>query len=383
MYRLNYVKRVYFTHKQTGVAEATYRLTPGLNLIGSNVKTIFAATGYPKNRSHFYKKVQDEDEADFESDSEEEEEEEEEEEGDEEDLFQGQNETESMQNSGINIPGRQGKFKKVGTIHQKYANRPNGLSKMCFAQFCIMYDHCKKVPDQIVFDDGISDAKGNSTIINCTEKLPKYIKLNHGGHMRLRGFPLILRIHSSKKKKEEYEGIYSELLLFSNWRDENELRQPSIQKKFDMEYEEIKFNKSQIYPGSSMIDEMRELLESSDDTRPMHMLENIDTTGQQENMDDEEVMEPLDTTELPKEESQPKNVMSDGIFRPIIVEEDDVMLEMARNLSFEQRIVFDHMIQFCKSILRLMKGATNIIQLPPQLIVTGKVYKFGFFFETF
>ena len=197
--------------------------------------------------------------------------------------------------------------------------------------------------------------------------------------MKLRSFPLILRIHSSKKKKEEFEGIYSELLLFSTWRNENELRHPSIQEKFNTEFEKIKLNKSQIYPGSSMIDEMRELLESSDDTRPMHMLENIDATGQQENMDDEEVMEPLDTTKLPEEESQPKNVRSDGIFRPIVVEEDDVMLEMARNLSFEQRIVFDHMIQFCKSILRLINGATNIIQLPPQLIVTGKVNKFGIF----
>ena len=111
----------------------------------------------------------------------------------------------------------------------------------------------------------------------------------------------------------------------------------------------------------------------------MHMMENIDTTGQQQNLDDEEAMEPIDTTELPEEESQPKNVRSDGIFRPIIVEEDDVMLEMARNLSFEQRIVFDHMIQFCKSILRFMKGATNAIQLPPQFIVTGKLYNFSIF----
>ena len=376
MYRLNYVKRVYFTHKQTGVAEATYRLTPGLNLIGSNVKTIFAATGYPKNRSHFYKKVQDENEADFESDSEEEEEGEEDE-GEEEGLFLEQNEISKSQKSGINIPGRQGKFRKVETIHQKYANRPNALSKMCLAQFCMIYEYCKKVPDQILFDDGVSDAKGDSTIIGFSDKLPKYIKLDHRGYMKLRSFPLILRIHSSKKKKEEFEGIYSELLLFSTWRNENELRHPSIQEKFNTEFEKIKLNKSRIYPGSSMIDEMRELLESSDDTRPMHMLESIDTTGQQENMDDEEVMEPLDTTKLPEEESQPKNVRSDGIFRPIVVEEDDVMLEMARNLSFEQRIVFDHMIQFCKSILRLMRGATNSIQLPPQLIVTGKVYKFG------
>ena len=71
MERLNYIKRTYFTHKQAGLAEAAYRLTPGLYLIESNVKTIFVATGYPKNRSNFYRKVRDEEnEMDFETDSE-------------------------------------------------------------------------------------------------------------------------------------------------------------------------------------------------------------------------------------------------------------------------------------------------------------------------
>ena len=104
------------------------------------------------------------------------------------------------------------------------------------------------------------------------------------------------------------------------------------------------------------------------------MYENIDVAGQQENLDNEEMMEPRDDSILPYlEDSPPQNSRSDGIFRPIVVEEDEVMLEMARNLSFEQRIVFDQMVKFCKSILRLMMGATNVIQLPPCLIVTGNL----------
>merc|ERR1712129_174308 len=122
------------------------------------------------------------------------------------------------------------------------------------------------------------------------------------------------------------------------------------------------------------IDEMRELPESSNETRPQHMHENIDVAGQQENLDNEEMMEPRDDSILPYlEDSPPQNSRSEGTFRPILVEEDEVMLEMARNLSFEQRIVFDQMVKFCKSILRLMMGATNVIQLPPCLIVTGKL----------
>ena len=368
--RLNYIKRIYFTHKQAGLAEATYRLTPGMYLIESNVKTIFVATGYPKNRSNFYRKVPDEEnEMDFETDSEDEDEDY----GAQEELFQDQNQKQGRKRKTINIPGRQGKFAKVDSIHQKYANRPDELEKMCLAQFATSYSYCKKPTDNIIFNKGITDEKGDMAIFGSAKKLPKYIQLRYGGYMKLRGYPFVLRIHSSRNKKDESESLYSELQLFFPWRSEEKLK-TDCNKAFTSNYEIIKSNKTQIFPNSPMIDEMRELLERSNDTRPQHMFENIDVAGQQENLDDEEMMEPLDDSVLPYlEDSPPQNSRSDGVFRPIIVEEDEVMLEMARNLSFEQRIVFDQMVKFCKSILRLMMGATNVIQLPPCLIVTGNL----------
>ena len=45
--RLNQVKKAYFTHRQVSVAEATYRLTSGMDLKYSNVKSRFVATGFP------------------------------------------------------------------------------------------------------------------------------------------------------------------------------------------------------------------------------------------------------------------------------------------------------------------------------------------------
>ena len=48
--QLNHVKRTYFTHKQTSVSEAAYRLIPGLNLKDSNIKTLFLTSGFPNNR---------------------------------------------------------------------------------------------------------------------------------------------------------------------------------------------------------------------------------------------------------------------------------------------------------------------------------------------
>jgi hypothetical protein len=58
------------------------------------------------------------------------------------------------------------------------------------------------------------------------------------------------------------------------------------------------------------------------------------------------------------------------LFKPIIIDEDDRMLERVRSLSFEQRIVFDKFVQFTKSVLRNLNGA-SIVPIPPNIIVTG------------
>ena len=113
--RLNYVKRAYFTHRQVSVAEATYRLTDGMSLKASNVKSKFVATGYLENRSNFYCKVNDEDDED-------------DEESDEDNKINTDSEDNDDQAEGLKprrtyiIPGRTGKFVKAETIHEKYAN---------------------------------------------------------------------------------------------------------------------------------------------------------------------------------------------------------------------------------------------------------------------
>ena len=86
-------------------------------------------------------------------------------------------------------------------------------------------------------------------------------------------------------------------------------------------------------------------------------------------------MEPMDTSILPEEDPQPKNKKSDGcLFKPIIVDEDESMLERVRNFSFEQRIVFDKFVQFIKAVLRNLEGA-SVAPIPPNMIVTGNTYR--------
>ena len=52
--KLNYVKQIYFTHRQVCEAEAVYRLSQDLHLEGSNVATTFLATGFPQHRNDYY-----------------------------------------------------------------------------------------------------------------------------------------------------------------------------------------------------------------------------------------------------------------------------------------------------------------------------------------
>ena len=99
----------------------------------------------------------------------------------------------------------------------RYQARPEVLEKMCLAQFAIVYTPTSTVPKRIEFDKGSSNEMSKQIIFGLKEKfLPRYILLNGLGFMRLRSFPAVLRIHSSKKK-EDYERHYSELLLYCPW----------------------------------------------------------------------------------------------------------------------------------------------------------------------
>ena len=93
------------------------------------------------------------------------------------------------------------------------------------------------------------------------------------GKMRLRFFPAVMRIHSSKKK-EGHEQHYAELQLYTPWRDEKKLFAQDERKcieKFYKMIEDIQANKEMIFPGEETID----LLENLDLElhKPMHIFD--------------------------------------------------------------------------------------------------------------
>ena len=174
-------------------------------------------------------------------------------------------------------------------VHKKYSERPKSLKDMCLAQFATSYRSVNAVPEDIDWKDGASIKEGSMLKFGSNEPLPKFIKLSSGGYMVLRIRPIVLRIHSSKKK-EAHEGIYSELLLYLPWRKESELHEDNFincEKHFKDHEHIIKQNKEAIFPNSPMIDTMMELLETNDALKPTHLSEDIDPVAQQENIEDQ------------------------------------------------------------------------------------------------
>ena len=97
----------------------------------------------------------------------------------------------------------------------------------------------------------------------------------------------------------------------------------------------------------------------------------------QDDMDDEEElkeMNPLDTSDLPAETGNDQSrEKPDGCpYKPIPTSTKDEMIQLARNLSFSQRLVFDKVITFCKSIITAERsGDPHSMADPPRLIVHG------------
>ena len=181
---LNHLKMIHFKHKLVSVAEATYRLLNGLCLKRSNIACTFIATGFPKNRSSFFKPVELKEKSN-ETDAAE----------PNEDMTVDENDHEE-----IKLPGRNKKFKEVPTIHKKYAERPSSLDDVCLAQFATSYRSINATPEDTDWNDNVSFKEGLMGKFGKNEPLPKFIELTSVGKMVVRMRPIIIRIHSSKNK---------------------------------------------------------------------------------------------------------------------------------------------------------------------------------------
>ena len=328
--RLNYLKKVFFTHRQVCVSEAAYRLISGLSLKGSNVKCKFLQSGFPENRTTFLRRVCEEDEDDEVID-----EDEEEHDTEEEPIHP------TPHSNFVTMSNREGKYCMTQTIHEKYEKRPQILKEMCLAQFTSHYEICAKIPKKIKMDDNnASEEKSTQTIFRTNERLPLFIKINDEKEtcLKLRGTPFVLRMH---KKKLSHEQVYSEMLLFLPYMNETaefSTDADECMKHYEKNKIIINENRKCIYPFSKDIDLVQTIIES-EENRPIDAYAMLDPAKQQEDSDDAENLEPIDDSELPEEPETVAKSSDGSKFKPIIPDEKSQMKEYARSLSFEQRVV--------------------------------------------
>ena len=366
--KLNVLKTAYLTHRQIGASEAVYKVLPGMRLKDSNITCIFIATGFKNNRSVFYKKVHDNPINDLETIDKEDEDEE-----DDNDQSQVFDKKESVE-----IVGRQGKYQPATTLYDRYMARPKNLENMCLAQFASHYTYQAKPPKRITFDDNghSNDKSKEQKIFNTDVCLPRYIHLKELGYMRLRFHPAVLRYHNSKKK-ESYEQHYSEMQLFTHWRDEEKELLPESEEKCLKEYNnregEIVSNKKAMYPGEDVVDMLETNLEQ---LRPTDLLDTLDPQGQQEqeedriegDIDDNEFESFGYTGNLNHRQQQIYDVSSR--FKQIDLPSEFDLNHMARQLVPEQMEVMREVISSCKEIVKA-RNNPHIRCKPVRLIVHG------------
>ena len=434
----NHLKKTYFSSKQTCVSEATFRLIPGLNLKGSTVKSIFVSSGFREKRHMYLHQLEEKDE---------------------------ESSVPVLDDSSkVQIKGRAGQFIKPFSKDDKYSLRPQDddatttdehghtinelttgiLSAMSFAQFSMIYEtksiaekeKVKKITWHVFGPElggvGITtkeenrspedieelpvllkDLNINDDNPNGGKPFPQWIKLkgDEERYMKLRSVPYILRIFNGKRR-DPLEDLYSELLLFAPWRNEEEInpwmdanakdededghdsdvedsREATIKKMSNKLKDKIEDTKRRIYPFSKKLDKIRELLENEDFPRSTHVYDSINPAAEQQNEDEEEDLEPLDTTDMfPETEEQPArrtrarkrthdemNSEKYVFKQPVLPEDRNEMYKNVRLLTFEQRVVFDKFIHFAKSLICFKNGG-EIEAEPPRMIVHGIISTF-------
>ena len=310
----------------------------------------------------------------------------------------------------VKIEGREGTFAESIAVIDRYIARPDHLENMCLAQFATAYVYAKKVPKKVTFDiNGCSDVFSDTKIFegfeegephsyeqeneenweidepNCHNFLPRYIVLkNNLGKMRLRAYPAVMRIHNSRKK-DGHEQHYSELLLFTHWRDEEKEFYPEsandcieeFQKRLDM----IKRNKNMIYPGEGTLDMVENV--NLDIQAPAHICNMLDAEGQQQNEDDFAVGAEND----PKFESfgytgnlaQGENVTFESFkYRVVNVPREDELKLRTLRLVPEQMNILQKVLKYCRSVMKFRNTIRHKVH-PLRLIIHGGAGKKSFY----
>ena len=269
-------------------------------------------------------------------------------------------------------------------------------------------------------------------IIHGDLLLPQWIRLSNGRTMKLRAKPYALRIFSHRKDLLEQQ--YSELLLFTAWRNEKkefwlddaEVTEGSKEADEKMETEAVgekvkllscedpvfssklhtlyvqkqtewQRNREVILPFSNKMKAIKEVMMNDNFERSKTVFDSVNPQAEQQNAEDAEnldISEAEDefpeepeseySTSRKKKQKHNSSLMAEKcIFKKsILPEEKNDLFESVRSLTYEQRVVFDRYIHYFQSIKNIQHGG-DLIPEPPRMIVHGNFlyYLFQIFFK--
>ena len=379
--RMKTIKDTFLTHRQMGEAEVYYRIFPELHLKDSNVKTVFLPTGFPENRTHFMQKVSSE------------------------------NMHQYTEDELVTIDGKDCKYVAKPSVIDKYMRRPGGLEHMCLMQFVKMYDSFSSVPKKVKWKDGCSIGQATETediehhinrhkdfhkILILPESkcdmsvkeysnllLPKYISLldpkpGEPRYLRLRSFPLVVRLHKFNITKERHEYLYSELLQYRAFRCEEQLSRNDEKQCAEL-YRETA-NGEEITKVVKLKNILMEHQESVQEGKSKAEAILSDAVGEQL---DPELEQELQDGELegmsehpeyqvliPPDSIERSSSTRDSYYCPIQLSPIDELYKQTHKLDKEQMLVLEEGIQFAKSVVKFTSGSTAYPK-PPRIIVQG------------
>ena len=340
----------FMTHRQIGEAEAVYKIFPDFHFKDSSMTTVFIPNCPREERSKFLMKV-DED-------------------------------AQYSHLPKVQIEGRDGNFIERYDILSKYERR-EGLDNLTAAQFAKMYESSWKKPTKSKRE--INEVKNETNKFNYVmlkdkdiqgELLPETLKLtnpypNEPPYMRRRRFPAALRFHKLNKSTEIEKYFFSECLLYTPYRKEDEIWK-KLKGNIILLESDIRAIKSQVMEHLESAEEARLFVEEALKTHEIGV--SMDPEGEQDRLDCEidGIMLHPDFEHLNPEDMdlQAEKVSYEKQFRPIEMDTMEDLLRKTRNLDFYQRQVIEKGIRYSRDLVKSLK-TKNKCPDPCSTIVLG------------
>ena len=365
------VMNSFITARQMGECEAYYKILPEFHLKDSNITTLFVPTSRKNLRSKFMIKV------------------------DENEAYNGREKKK--------IENREGWFVEKYDLIDKYVRLDKNckeIDELSSSQFLKMYVSAhnmgnKKNKNINVKDESDNDDEEMQTEEECiwegdekfhyvmTAKqdgkipLPDYIAIENPfpgepPFMRKRTKPAVLRFHKPKQSINPEDYFFSEALLYTPFKSEEELEnrvKDAAMDGFKTLEKQINAVKAQVMEHLESNEEARYLVEEATN-KIKEMGENLDPQGEQDIRDcelEDLMMHPdyqhlnpddVDITEKAKFEKR---------YRPIEIEDLKILSEKTKNMDFYQRKVVQTGIDFARKVVKAranknkMPSAINVI----------------------